>query len=121
MLPILESGHKDFNKVRRLIASGLVHTPDTGIPVLSISFFVVGPIARHYNRQKKNQKLKLWLVPILKSNMHIMYLMPNGWVIKYKEGNNHPSSINQISLVHNHDKAGNECYNMNTRETQVCE
>ena len=38
---------------------------------------------------------------------------------KYKEGNNRPSSINQISLVHNHDKAGNKCYtqdNTNTRE-----
>ena len=42
----------------------------------------------------------------------------------YKEGNNHPPSVNQISLVHNHDKAGNKCYtqdNTNTRETQVCE
>ena len=42
--------------------------------------------------------------------------------MKYKEGNNRPSSINQISLVHNHDKAGNKCYtqdNTDTRETQV--
>ena len=31
----------------------------------------------------------------------------------YKEGNNRPSSVIQMSLVHNHDKAGNECY---TRE-----
>ena len=31
-------------------------------------------------------------------------------LIKYKEGNNRPSSVNQISLVHNHDKAGNKCY-----------
>ena len=38
----------------------------------------------------------------------------------YKEGNNRPSSVNQISLVHSHDKAGNKCYtqdNTNTRET----
>ena len=27
---------------------------------------------------------------------------------EYKEGNNRPSSVNQISLVHNHDKAGEE-------------
>ena len=44
--------------------------------------------------------------------------------IKYKEGNNRPSSVNQIPLVHNPDKSGNECYtqeNTNTWETQVCE
>ena len=38
---------------------------------------------------------------------------------KYKEGNNHPSSVIQISLVHNHDKTGNKYYtqdNTNTRE-----
>ena len=37
----------------------------------------------------------------------------------YKEGNNRPSSVNQISLVHNLDKAVNKCYtqdNMDTRE-----
>ena len=44
----------------------------------------------------------------------------------YKEGNNRLSSVNQISLVHNHDKAWNKCYtqdNTDTREnkTQVCE
>ena len=27
---------------------------------------------------------------------------------KYKEGNNRPSSVNQISLVHNHDKSGRQ-------------
>ena len=35
------------------------------------------------------------------------------------EGNNRPSSVNQISLVHNHDKAANKCYTQditNTRE-----
>ena len=40
---------------------------------------------------------------------------------KYKEGNNHPSSVNPISLIHNHDKAGNKCYtqdNTDTRENQ---
>ena len=40
-------------------------------------------------------------------------------VTNYKEGNNRPSSVNQIPLVHNHDKAGNKCYtqdNTNTRE-----
>ena len=30
--------------------------------------------------------------------------------LKYKEGNNRPSSVNQIPLVHNHDKAGNKYY-----------
>ena len=38
--------------------------------------------------------------------------------IRYKEGNNRPSSVNKKSLVHNHDKAGNKCdtqYNMDTR------
>ena len=42
----------------------------------------------------------------------------NGNRYKYNEGNNRPSSVNQISLVHNHDKAGNKCYtqdNTNTR------
>ena len=29
---------------------------------------------------------------------------------KYKDGNNRPSSVNQISLIHNYDKAGNKCY-----------
>ena len=40
-------------------------------------------------------------------------------VYKYKEGNNRPSSTNQISLVHNNDKAGNKRYTQdktNTRE-----
>ena len=35
-----------------------------------------------------------------------------------------PSSVNQISLVHNHDKAVNTSYprdNINTPETQLCE
>ena len=35
-----------------------------------------------------------------------------------------PSSVNQISLVHNHYKAGNKCYNQDntdTLKTQVCE
>ena len=43
---------------------------------------------------------------------------------KYKEGNNRPPSVDQITLVHTHDKSGNKCYtqdNTNTRETQVCE
>ena len=43
---------------------------------------------------------------------------------KYKEGNNRLSSDCQISLVYNHDKAGNKCYtqdNTNNRKTQVCE
>ena len=31
-------------------------------------------------------------------------------VYKYKDGNNRPSSVNQISLVHNHNKSGNKCY-----------
>ena len=45
-------------------------------------------------------------------------------VYKSKEGNNRPSSVYQISLIHNHDKSGNKCYtqdNTNTLETQVCE
>ena len=29
--------------------------------------------------------------------------------MNYKEGNNRPPSVNQISLVHNHGKAGNKC------------
>ena len=43
--------------------------------------------------------------------------------MKYKEGYYSPSSVNQISLVHNHDKAGNKCYtqdNTDIPETQVC-
>ena len=39
--------------------------------------------------------------------------------LKHKEGNNRPPSVNQISSVHNHDKAGNKCYtqdNTSTRE-----
>ena len=39
--------------------------------------------------------------------------------VKYKEGNNRPSSVNQTPLVYNHDKAENKCYtqdNTNTRE-----
>ena len=35
---------------------------------------------------------------------------------KYKEGNNRPSSVNQISPVHYHDKSGNKCY---TQENYV--
>ena len=37
---------------------------------------------------------------------------------EYKGGNNRPLSVNQTSLVHNHDKTGNKCYtrdNTNTR------
>ena len=40
---------------------------------------------------------------------------------KYKEGNNRPSSVNRISLVHNQDKTGNKYYtkdNTNTWETK---
>ena len=37
--------------------------------------------------------------------------------VKYKEGNNRPSCINQISLVHNHDKAGNICYTRDNADT----
>ena len=47
----------------------------------------------------------------------VLLPMYTNW--KYKEGNNRPSSVNQISLVHNHDKAGNKfCTqdNTNTRE-----
>ena len=50
--------------------------------------------------------------------------MPVSDGTKYKEGNNRPSSVNQISLVHKHDESGNKCYtqdNTNTWETQVCE
>ena len=45
---------------------------------------------------------------------------PRQYVYKNMEGNNRPSAVNQISLVHNHDKAGNKRYtqdNTNTRET----
>ena len=37
----------------------------------------------------------------------------------YKEGNNRPSSVNQLSLVHNHDKAGNKCYTQDNTNTQT--
>ena len=37
---------------------------------------------------------------------------------KYKEGNNHPSSVNQKSLVHKHDKAGNKCYTPDNTDTR---
>ena len=50
----------------------------------------------------------------------VIYRFPRFRHMKYKEGNNRPSSVNQIALVHNHDKAGNKCYtqdNTNTRET----
>ena len=43
---------------------------------------------------------------------------------KYKEGYNRPFiSVKQISLVHNHDKAGNKRYTQNntgTRENPKC-
>ena len=32
---------------------------------------------------------------------------PSSDILKYKERNNRPPSVNQISLVHNNDKAGN--------------
>ena len=38
--------------------------------------------------------------------------------MKYKERNNLPSSVNQISLVHNHEKAGNKCYTQDNKNTQ---
>ena len=44
--------------------------------------------------------------------------------LKYKEGNNRPSSVNQISSVHNHDKAANKCYtkdNTDTKKNPKCE
>ena len=37
---------------------------------------------------------------------------------KYKEGINRPLSVNQISLVHNHDKAGNKCYTQGNTDTR---
>ena len=39
----------------------------------------------------------------------------------YKEGNNRPSSVNQKSLFHKHNKPGNKCHtqdNTNTWENQ---
>ena len=54
----------------------------------------------------------------------IFYMFLLIYIRKYKEGNNRPSSVNQISLVHNHDKSGNKSYtqdNTNTWETKVCE
>ena len=47
----------------------------------------------------------------------LIYTLLNA--ITYNEGNNRPSSVNQISLVHNNDKAGKTWYtqvNKNTRE-----
>ena len=38
--------------------------------------------------------------------------------VKYKEKNNRPSSVNLISLVHNHDKAENKCYTQDNTNTQ---
>ena len=42
-------------------------------------------------------------------------------IIKYKEGNNRPSSGNQIhvSLVHKHDKAGNKCYTQDDTDMHI--
>ena len=37
--------------------------------------------------------------------------------MKHKEGNNRPSYVNQISLVNNHDKAGNTCYTQDNTNT----
>ena len=59
---------------------------------------------------------------MINQNFHYILYKSN----EYKEGNNRPSSVNQIpvSTVHNHDKSVNKCYtqdNMNIRETQVCE
>ena len=48
----------------------------------------------------------------------------NQFDLKYKEGNDRPSSVIQISLVQNHDKVGKKYYTKdktNNRETQVCE
>ena len=44
-------------------------------------------------------------------NIHLLY------AFKYNEGNNHPSSDNQIPLVHNNDKAGNKCYTQDNTDT----
>ena len=38
--------------------------------------------------------------------------------MKYKRGNNRPSSVNQKSLVHNHDKAVYKCYTQDNKDTQ---
>ena len=45
---------------------------------------------------------------------HIDWLNPTGCddvksSLKYKDGHNRPASVNQILLVHNHDKFGNKC------------
>ena len=37
---------------------------------------------------------------------------------KYTEGNNRPSSDNQISVVHIIDKAGNKCYSQDITDTR---
>ena len=37
---------------------------------------------------------------------------------KCKEGNNRPSSVNQIALVLYHDKAGNKCYTQDNTDTR---
>ena len=59
-----------------------------------------------------------------KSNDFIVVHVHVTSYIKYKGGNDRPSSVNQKSLVHNRDKAGIKCNtqdNTNTRETQWCE
>ena len=53
---------------------------------------------------------------------NITYIVLNIRLFKYKEGNNRPSSVNEISLVHNLDRTANKYYtqdNTDIRETQI--
>ena len=61
--------------------------------------------------------LYILLVKVFKRANHLIRYLVFGWgkswnrcSTKYKEGNKSPSSVNQISLVHNYDKARNKCY-----------
>ena len=63
----------------------------------------------------------LFFKPLYLRNKHIdlsIFLH----ISKYKEGHNRPSSVNQMLLVHNHDKAENKCYtqdNSDARENPI--
>ena len=55
--------------------------------------------------------LELNLVPLIELKIHV-----GTFHLKYKEGKNGTSSVNEISLVHHHDKAGNKYYTHNNTD-----
>ena len=106
--------HKWILTIDRNNTAGEGYSSHTWVLVLSpVKHF---PASLCYELMIYDYQITVFLTPNI--NMHLWYMPRKMFdIFKYKEGNNRPSSVNQISLVHNHDKAGNKCYTQDNTDT----